>query len=121
MTDIESLRALHEAATPGPWREGFGKEIIARNGPHPPEILSASTGDDEDWDVAYLDIKDADLALLIAMRNALPDLLNELDRLRGQVQRVEALAAEQCDCGDDTCVEWTYGEAIRAAIGGDDE
>ena len=55
------------------------------------------------------------------MRNALPDLLNELDRLRGQVQRVEALAAEQCDCGDDTCVEWTYGEAIRAAIGGDDE
>lgn len=129
MTDIESLRALHEAATPGPWEETvLGSEgyDVRAPGPTKRRLRVARCGY-EAWEVDR-----ANAELIAAMRNALPDLLDELERLRGQVQRVEALADEWIQRNPE---EWhargvvrgieasreTHAREVRAAIGGDDE
>lgn len=136
MTDIESLRALHEAATPGPWEvleDGNGRKVFDAG------LWSEEAGHYSVESMAFGNPEfRADAALITAMRNALPDLLDELGRLRRQVQRVEALADR--GVGTDlnptinlavTDTAWWYSylrgldenwrHHLRAAIGGDDE
>src|SRR5262249_55384626 len=87
MVDIEELTRLEQAATPGPWTTEAGLKFSGEN------WLLASLGngyDDLDHWVTPDHIRCSDMgggaaedaALIAAARNALPDLLAELRRLR---------------------------------------
>lgn len=44
------------------------------------------------------------------------DAETERDQLATQVDAVEALAADACDCGDPSCVESAWRDRLRAAL-----
>lgn len=71
---LEELKALLEAATPGPWLRGRGTVEEAR-GTHTPVQT-------HDADVPALCWHEADAQLIAALRNAAPDLIQELEALR---------------------------------------
>lgn len=87
MIDIPTLRRLHEAATPGPWRgdrlDGTVKYQIL-GGPEGDEEVSVCSGDNGNNALGgpYGFHSDHDEALVMALRNALPALLDELEALR---------------------------------------
>lgn len=93
--DIDKLRELIEKATSGPWCDGnYGRIAIANekglfNGCVASNALQA------------------DLDAIVALRNAAPDLLDELERLRLVVARIN---------------EWTYeyGSELSPAAGWSD-
>lgn len=74
--DLDAIRALAEAATPGPWRVGDGGDyfewevVIA---PHLPTLELSESADGAE-----------DAAFIAAARTAVPALLAEVDRLRGE-------------------------------------
>lgn len=66
--NIEHLRRLHEAATPGPWEDcDVAVGVMVDGLMHCPEARMA------------------DGVLALAVRNALPELLDEVERLRAIV------------------------------------
>ena len=76
--DLSALRALAEAATPGPWRsEQFGRT---------PPLIFADVASDA-GDIAC-DLSLDDAALIVALRNAAPSLLAHV---AAQAERIEAL------------------------------
>lgn len=68
--DRDHLRALDAAATPGPWETDDRDRNIRPAGPELP--------------LAY-DVRANDAALIVAARNALPALLDEIDRLEARL------------------------------------
>jgi hypothetical protein len=83
MTDIQQLRDLLAAATPGPW-------IVNDD-----DTISLASGEKAAWRQAHR----ANCALIVAAVNALPDLLDEVNRLRVAVRpryQLDELLA-QCD------------------------
>jgi hypothetical protein len=76
----EELTALHEAATPEPWQEfaesGDWWMGRADSDGGPADDRSICATGSEDW------TEQADIDLTVAARNALPDLLAEVERLR---------------------------------------
>lgn len=81
--DIANLRKLLDAATPGPWHREW-----ADSHPDPAniEILSIGRGDR----IALIEEPDdasevADADLIVALRNAAPAIIDEVERLRGIV------------------------------------
>lgn len=104
MTDVQKLRALLAVATARPWRAdvwyGTDDGGWAAIGPHC--VASEADGfDDTPGSVSY-DQAMADAALIAGAVNALPEMLDEVDRLR-------ARKAEMCDC-----VHATEEEAVAA-------
>jgi len=76
MTDTQKLRELLAKATPGPW---------ALNDD---DTISLASGEKTAWRQAHR----ANCALIVAAVNALPELLNEVERLRAEMDRMrEAL------------------------------
>jgi len=75
MTDAElqRLRALAQAATPGPWRDNHVGAVKNEAG--------------RDIPITY-----SDAAFIAAARNAMPALLDEIDRLRAAEAIVRTLA-----------------------------
>lgn len=107
------LRALLAKATPGPWaREralgfdlGCDAEVV---------IDSPST---ETWNIVHAD--DADANLVVAMRNALPELLDAVDALKVAEDLIDDLMPYATQSWD-----WKYGDywreqqaKVRAALG----
>ena len=87
MVDIEKLRALLAAATPGPW--AYYDDIR-------PDVRSAANrggfmGAGHIATVSRYDGNTNDAALIAGAVNALPELLDEVERLR-------ARKAELCPC-----------------------
>jgi hypothetical protein len=88
---LARLRALHAAASPAPWDsiDDVNAEMVTR-------------GLDEDG--AFVYVADVwgkrDTALIVAMRNALPALFDEVERLRARLHH-------ECDgcpgCGSNDC------------------
>jgi hypothetical protein len=82
--DIATLRALLAAATPGPWRNGLGGIVQLSDGgkgyplDYYPDCADVVTTDGADARVAT----EPDLDLICAAVNALPTLLDEVERLR---------------------------------------
>ena len=77
MTDLDKLRKLEKAATPGPWA-GVGERYVSQA---PPETSwPGSIWHEMEDDVLSVlvdgDINEANVRLIVAMRNALPDLLD---------------------------------------------
>jgi len=80
MTDewVAELRRLEAAATKGPWRKhGDGYSVMGDG-----DISGYAIADDVD--------DPADVALIVAMRNALPELLAMLDELRKKNRAINA-------------------------------
>ena len=71
MIDINKLKALHEAATQGPWELDMGG-CIDRIKLASPWVEDAWEGDAEAMSNA---------ALIVALRNALPDIIADYERL----------------------------------------
>lgn len=123
MVDVTRLRALREAATPGPWRV-----TPARTGPrgglHPAfidaprngwvnGITFVTIGDSTNDDATAVAQMSADAALIVEAVNALPALLAEIEALRRVRDAAAADMAEKCPgeaCGRPTC------DALRDAL-----
>lgn len=81
MPDTKELRELEKAATPGPWeveQQRDGEEwwfddghFLIKTGPEPC-----------DWNVAMHEENEADARFIAAARNAMPGLLDEVERER---------------------------------------
>lgn len=93
-TDTARLRALYEAATPGPWYVPRGKGCRKIRGPKKPG--RQSQGSDIGYTVGLADDRlDAANAMLIAeTHNALPALLDEVDALRAVAEAAKATGPE---------------------------
>lgn len=127
MTDITAARALADAATPGPWevcrRDGEVRWITQRDGfddpifPGPVQCMAYCYGG-----TSTLEIEDADAELITAARTLVPELCDEVERLRAVVARVEALARDW-PCSDETCdgecTGCAYGRDLRDALRGE--
>jgi hypothetical protein len=95
--DIGALRKLLAEATPGPW----GSECASVFGPDPDRDSVAEC----DWDQTKPgELEDADAALIAAMRNALPALLDAaeaMQRLQTTIDycfvEINGIAAEEAD------------------------
>jgi hypothetical protein len=87
--EIAELRAVCDAATPGPWHDGGDERFGV-------ELKSGTK------DVAYancyggISIEDADLEFLTTARTVMPRLLDEVGALRGEAERLQTayLASE---------------------------
>lgn len=113
MTDltktIEELKALEIEATPGPWTMRAGKKyegiVYVPFKPDP----------DDDW-LMYIDSIRAnhaeDAALIVAMRNALPELLRELEQLAKRVETAFREARKQARI-DEEVLRNSFKEKIR--------
>lgn len=98
MADVQKLRALLAAATPRPWHTDvwYGNDDggWAAIGPH----CTASEADDFDDapESPSYDRAMADAALIAAAVNALPELLDEVERLDLQVSEWISVYERQC-------------------------
>ena len=109
-TEIDDMRRLHEAATPGPWEaatlspKGLIPAIIQRD---QDDWLPVAYFADEHGDGEAVDMEE-NRALIVAARNALPRLLAALeearaerDKANGLVKRMEhdnRVIARELDC-----------------------
>lgn len=75
----DDLRKLHEAATPGPWLTQDERDGMYAVWTRQPHIGTLALCQYEDINGEF-PAKD-NAALIVAMRNALPDLLDTIDRL----------------------------------------
>jgi len=116
---LAELRRLHEAATPGPWKlwNGWGPVagteymVVYRIGPEGDEWVGI-IADYRYPPSADLYAKREDAELVAAARNALPELLDEIQRLKGVILRAAADLARLA-CGAEAEIGG-YAEAIRA-------
>jgi len=78
--DLESLKALAEKATPGPWNSardpGASEWFVDR-------MVASDDGEDEYEQIARRVKTSADAAFIAAAREAVPSLIAEIERLRG--------------------------------------
>lgn len=110
--DIADLREKLAVATPGPWQwwnlegvdqgwtdNGPNLETVARG----PQYSDGSQGAAQTvisaWghDAWGIGVEAQDAALIVAAVNALPALLDEVERLRGVVESVRAFATKERD------------------------
>ncbi len=79
---LEELKKLCAAATPGPWRsESYGGETGCVS-----EIYTIATGDDGDRENA---MTKETASFIAAARTAVPELIAEVERLRGLIKQTE--------------------------------
>jgi hypothetical protein len=119
--DLTELRRLHEAATPGPWAwemtgdkdNSWGVGIIVDDDEN---LITGRNEPGENLLVesvceAGADGNPADAELIVAMRNALPGLLAEVERLRA--------AAPASEDDEPECLRCGRGKADHILIEGD--
>lgn len=117
--DLEKLKKLCEAATPGPWKPDVWIETDGNGwratGPHHEDEAS-----DEGSEPGCPDEQAAqhDAAFIAAARTALPELIAEVERLRSVYEA--ACAWRDVDDGDDDEIPRANSlvEAIDRARGG---
>ncbi len=85
MTFRESLKQLHEAATDAPWMVGFedgsGKDArgLWIDAPHIDSLASVVAAGGGEYDREYGVRRDEDAALIVALRNSTPALIDLLE------------------------------------------
>lgn len=105
MTDLSSLRALCEKATPAPWQtEGDDTVVIDNSGDY-------VCGDPDSY------MGEADARFIVAARNALPLLVAELEAARAVVEAARVLLEDVVvfDDAQDALAASLDEYAIRAA------
>lgn len=113
--DIAKLRELEKSATPGPWQVGEENEsraeIFARR------VIATVHRD------RFGAPRPDDASLIVAARNALPALLDELEAARADLETAMDLGHKLCfgsvvDQGENENA-WIRFEQARAALGGE--
>jgi hypothetical protein len=89
---LKELRALCDAAQPGPWRYSGDKDGRIDTGP--PDIT-----DWEDGYVIYGVDRDEDARFIVAARTALPEALDEIERLREALRVAMLRWFHEAPCG----------------------
>jgi hypothetical protein len=109
MTD--ELRALAEAATPGPWEIDWEENDGPESYP-----IGFRAEDAVGHDVGNFDGSEADAALIVAACNALPALLDRLDKAEAalSVERIAAACETAGVMGADS--DPAYFVALRAEL-----
>ena len=131
--DLEALRALERAATPGPWEEdtcdtdcAWGKakayQMIARNEYGRQVSLFDSINSDattleiehdEDGSQMWDEIARRNFAFIAAARNAFPALADEIERLRDLVRRTHVCVSQGLHIHPQSAL----ADDLRAALG----
>lgn len=90
--DIEELSRLEKAATPSPWWRSHGAVLGPSTSSRLGNLVSMSGYGELQYGSARSDPKfgSPDARLITAMRNALPDLLDEINHLRKEVDKLKA-------------------------------
>lgn len=122
------LRAVAEAATPGPWDAELNGGVVAYRNEGRPDIVSDYCEAKEDaahiaaFDpptvLALLDALDAVHAAYADLEAARLETMHQRDEARRKLAAVEALTLDLCDCGEPDCTESAQRDAIRAALDG---
>jgi hypothetical protein len=81
-TDIELIKKILNAATPGPWKS----YIEGRD--HTSGSSFIMTGDD-DYDIDFTKIRNDDQDFIAFSRNILPELILEIESLRERLKKYE--------------------------------
>ena len=93
---VRELRDKLEAASPGPW-EFYEK--------HTPEgagsIHAPRLGDEQDDTIATLILDREDADLIVALVNNVPELLDELERVTAERNRMLDTEEDDCEGGTD--------------------
>lgn len=109
MVDTTKLRALLDTASPRPWRAdvwyGTDDGGWAAIGPHC--VASEADGFDDTPESVSYDQAMADAALIAGAVNGLPELLDEVERLRAEVERMKARDCPKCGGSGGVVVEAT--------------
>lgn len=79
---LREIRRRCEKATPGPWDDK--EELAIRGGEPRREIVWCYPPDLERWEEAATELADSEF--IAAARNDVPWLLEQVDRLRGEVE-----------------------------------
>lgn len=103
--DLDHLAALSEAATPGPWKHTAYSVFDSATAQWMGDICDS---------IGEPILFDKDLALIVAARNALPDLIAALQRPITHeeiwdIELVKAIAAERERCAK-ICEEYGKGD-----------
>jgi hypothetical protein len=108
MIDLSALRALCEQATPGPWRQGNVERYNVFTECRDAEclgtervLLKMNTWFEHEHDAAFIAIS----------RTALPALIDEVSRLRGEVERMRTVAVKLIECFDDGSLQVDHTDA----------
>lgn len=100
-------RALLAAATPGPWEADAWCNCDdggwAAIGPH--HMATEDEGYDDAHESPAHHRAMADAALIAGVVNALPELLDEVERLRAEVERLKARECPKCGGSGGVVVE----------------
>ena len=113
--DTKALRALLEKATPGPWHwEGHDEGTITS------EAAGHAGKSIVESDNRVYGPSDADGELIVAMRSALPALLDAADRLaevEAELARQQTVYLKGCECSpDDACLFARERDAVRERL-----
>lgn len=103
--ELDRLRELHEKATPAPWHIAPVEKIIVYGDEETGEEVGACFYRNGRGKKAT-----ANRALITEARNALPDLLQHIDRLTQRAERAEARLAR---------INRAHPEAYEQALAGD--
>lgn len=112
---IERLRALLEKATPGPWHV---KAYYTQSGT-PDELCRGMLCDDNDWPLGIVDEEVSPdeeslsplLDLIVAMHEALPSLLAEIERRDGRIAELEAENSKLRNALSGAPIRYTHSRA----------
>ena len=100
MTDIDHLRALLAEVTPGPWVPGSsGDEAY---------VVTLQSGTRTDRLPPFGHLSKADVRLIVEAVNALPALLDELERLREMLGRLVSLGWIMDSLPEDLALDLYY-------------
>lgn len=117
-TEIDELRRLHEAATPGPWEaatlspKGLIPAIIQRD---QDDWLPVAYFADEHGDGEAVDMEE-NRALIVAARNAIPRLLAALDEARAERSEARSLLLNGIQTNGDSLAFLEHVRREHAAV-----
>ena len=105
--DTKELRAIVERVTPGEWR-------VYRHPQSPDNIGCDIVGQTRDHDIAE-NVAPENAVGIVALKNAAPEMLAEIERLREALERI----SKSTGCVD-ACPCWAkLRRQARAAMGGE--
>jgi hypothetical protein len=102
--NTKELRAMLEKATKGPWRLCDG-QYVSVNGEarYTGKTAEVGAASDPDTILGCAEGYDADMDLVVALRNAAPLLLDEIDALRARVAALQLTVDQAADAHRKMC------------------
>lgn len=113
--DLDELKRLVEASTPGPWR-------VKQNNQRRMLVVCGVVDEDEDDRILECEYMEEDAAFIAAARDAIPQLIALLEHQRARAERLEAVLAASRPLAERNIISPEFGylwdhlrETIRLA------